>query len=168
MTMVFVCISSICFAQPNADSLNETINRIQAKIEIGLNYSDYHREVQNLQFEMNKYDKEFDKYYKKAEERNELLSSEVQNTLSKLIGYKFIIENHKCALLTWELKLLKEDEWIAADIIGDFWDDMTKKNPEFEIKSNTKTIKGVKYIKADAMVLLFWIEINNKIKELGI
>ena len=53
--LIIVFSSSVCFAKHSKDSINEAIERLQAKIDIGINFRDYQIELGNLQYEYNKY-----------------------------------------------------------------------------------------------------------------
>lgn len=161
-TMVFVMYASVCFAQPNTDLLNETISRIQAKTQIGISFVEYRNEIQNLQHEFNKYKRDADKWLDQ-DPSDELREKE----FFKYLSYDMIMIRHRCALTTWDYKFAVQDDWMPIESAGEFWTELIKNHPQFDVKKNKKQIKGKKYVKIEAVIQMFWLDIDGEIKRLG-
>jgi hypothetical protein len=165
-TLFFMAFTSLCFAQPSRDGINESIYRLQAKKEIGVTYYEYTKAVQDLTYQFHKYAKEFDKYF----DNGESISTKRKIEFEIYLLYLSIHLSHRCALTTWDYKNASRSEWMLLEKADSFWVEQIKKYPGMDTKENKKVVGSKKrakmYVRTDAIIQMFWLDVTEAIEKL--
>lgn len=164
LIFLVVLLFPICvYAQPNSDDLNKAILKTQSKIEIGITYHEYRIEVQNINFEFNRYQIAFDKWGKD----DSIETTIMENELTKFLDYMLILQNYKIALSLWQYQHAAEDKWIREDLafLDILRERLGEKFNDFKIEEHTKEKGRQKYVKTDIIMQMFWQSSINEIKK---